>query len=207
MSALVFLAQAVLISLSGALSPGPMTAVAISKGNESPHAGAFIALGHGIIEFPLMIGIFFGIASLLTGQTVKVIIALLGGIMLIFMGISLLRGVKGAEFKGGAYSATPVVAGIILAAGNPYFLVWWATVGAALIISAMEYGVIVFIAFMFCHWLCDFVWYYLLSFLAFRGGRSFGIRFQQVTSLVCGIFLVIFGSKFLYDGASVFFRA
>lgn len=207
MSVAMFLFQAVLISLSGALSPGPMTAVAIGKGNESPHAGALIAVGHGIVEFPLMIGIFWGIASFLSGTMVKVVIAILGGLMLIFMGVTLLRGVKSGEMKGSAHNASPVVAGIILAAGNPYFLIWWATVGAALIVSATEYGFLVFIAFMFCHWMCDFVWYYLLSYLSFRGGRSFGIRFQQVTSLICGIFLVIFGSKFMYEGFISLIRA
>lgn len=206
MSATLFLAQAVLISLSGALSPGPMTAVAIGKGNESPHAGALIAIGHGIVEFPLMIGIFFGIASFLTGTIVKTAIALLGGIILVFMGVTLLRGVTSGKMKGGAHNASPVVAGIILAVGNPYFIVWWATVGATLIMSATEYGVGVFIALMFCHWMCDFVWYYILSILSFRGGRSFGVRFQQVTSLICGIFLVIFGSKFIFEAISGFFQ-
>lgn len=203
----MFLAQAVLISLSGALSPGPMTAVAIGKGNESPHAGALIAIGHGIVEFPFMIGIFFGIASFLTGAMMKTGIALLGGIMLIFMGVTLLRSMKSGEMKGGAHTASPVVAGIILAAGNPYFLIWWATVGAALIVSATEYGLAVFIAFMFSHWMCDLVWYYLLSILSFRGGRSFGIRFQQVTSSICGIFLIIFGAKFIYDGIMAVYHA
>ncbi len=196
----MFLAQAVLISLSGALSPGPMTAVAIGKGNESPHAGALIAIGHGIVEFPLMIGIFFGIASFLTGATMKTGIALVGGIMLIGMGVTLLRSMKSGEIKAGAHTASPVVAGILLAAGNPYFIVWWATVGAALIVGATEYGLAIFIAFMFCHWMCDFVWYYVLSILSFRGGRSFGIRFQQVISVICGIFLIIFGAKFIYEG-------
>jgi threonine/homoserine/homoserine lactone efflux protein len=200
MSAFLFLVQAVLISLSGALSPGPMTAVAIGKGHQSPHAGAFIALGHGIVEFPLMISIFFGVAVFLTASAVKLVIAFLGGIMLIYMGYAMLKNMRNAELSGAMYQASPVVAGVLLAVGNPYFIIWWATVGATLIVSAAEYGFVVFIAFMVCHWLCDFVWYYLLSFLAYKGGRSFGRRFQLITSSICGIFLLIFGSKFMYDG-------
>jgi threonine/homoserine/homoserine lactone efflux protein len=207
MSASLFLLQAVLISLSGALSPGPMTAVAIGKGHESPHAGAFIALGHGIVEFPLMISIFFGIAVFLTGFYVKTAIAVMGGLMLIYMGISMLRNVRNAEVNGIMHNVSPIVAGIVLAAGNPYFLVWWATVGAALIIQAVQYGIIVFIAFMVSHWLCDFVWYYVLSFLAHKGGKSFGRHFHLVTSSICGVFLLIFGSKFMYDGIIGLIRA
>jgi len=53
----VFLLEAALISLSGVLAPGPMTAVTVGEGTRSPHAGAWIAVGHGIIEIPLMIGV------------------------------------------------------------------------------------------------------------------------------------------------------
>lgn len=65
MPLLTFLFEAVLISLSGVLAPGPITAVTIGKGKESPHAGAFVAIGHGIVEFPLIISIFYGFGYLL----------------------------------------------------------------------------------------------------------------------------------------------
>lgn len=53
MALLTFLFTAVIISLSGVMAPGPMTTVTISKGSKSPYAGALIAVGHGIVEFPL----------------------------------------------------------------------------------------------------------------------------------------------------------
>ena len=59
----VFLVQAVLISLTGVMAPGPITAVTIAKGSESKHAGAWIAIGHGVVEFPLMVLIFYGFAQ------------------------------------------------------------------------------------------------------------------------------------------------
>ena len=61
MSLLLFLFEAVLISLSGVMAPGPMTAFAVGKGSESPHAGALIAIGHGIVEVSLMISVFYGV--------------------------------------------------------------------------------------------------------------------------------------------------
>jgi len=58
MALLNFLFTAVVISLSGVMAPGPITAVTIGKGSKSPYAGALIAIGHGIVEFPLMVAIF-----------------------------------------------------------------------------------------------------------------------------------------------------
>lgn len=200
MSVAMFLAQAVFISLSGALSPGPMTAVTIGKGSESPHAGAFIAVGHGIVEFPLMIAIFLGVAPFLQNTMVKALVALLGGAMLVVMGTGMLRSAGQSEINPGSYGRSPVMAGILLAAANPYFIVWWATVGAALIVTAVDYGPWAFVAFMIAHWSCDFAWYYFLSFMSFRGGRVFGGRFIRIMSGTCGALLVVFGAKFAWDG-------
>ena len=55
----MFLASVLLISLSGVLMPGPLFAVTIQKAAKSKISGALIAVGHGIVEFPLMFAIFF----------------------------------------------------------------------------------------------------------------------------------------------------
>ena len=60
---LSFLFEATLISLSGVLAPGPITAVVVGEGNASPHAGAFVALGHGLVELPLMVAVFYGVGQ------------------------------------------------------------------------------------------------------------------------------------------------
>ena len=52
---LLFLGQVVVISLSGVMAPGPVTAAAIGMGARSRYAGMLLAIGHGIVEFPLMI--------------------------------------------------------------------------------------------------------------------------------------------------------
>ena len=49
----VFLFKAFVISLSGVLAPGPMTAAAVGHGVRSRHAGALMAVGHAVVEFPL----------------------------------------------------------------------------------------------------------------------------------------------------------
>jgi threonine/homoserine/homoserine lactone efflux protein len=202
MSFLAFLLEAVLISLSGVLAPGPVTTLVVGKGNKSPHAGALVAVGHGIVEFPLMIGVFYGVGHLLELPNAKAVIALIGGLFLLWIGVDMLRSVTQQTIEAHDSSHSPVVAGLLLTIGNPYFLVWWATVGAALILRSVRFGLVGFLAFALAHWSCDFVWDYLLSALSFKGGQVFGRRFQRAVLLVCGGFLIFFGGRFVFDGAS-----
>ncbi|MHB9029023.1 MAG: LysE family transporter [Candidatus Latescibacterota bacterium] len=200
-----FLLQTVLISLSGVMAPGPITAVTIGQGNRSPHAGAFIAAGHGIVEFPLMAGIFFGAGALLAFDPVKAAVFALGGIFLFWMGAGMLRSIGRVRVEARGEGSAPLVEGILLSLWNPYFLLWWATVGATLITRAVGFGVLGFILFALAHWLCDLIWLYFLSAVSFKGGHVFGIVFQKVVFGVCGVFLLFFGGKFLLDAARIWF--
>jgi threonine/homoserine/homoserine lactone efflux protein len=198
-----FLFEAALISLSGVMSPGPITAVTIGKGARSPYAGAMVAVGHGVVEFPLMAGIFLGVGYLLSMTAVKAAIFSLGGAFLLYMGIGMLRSIGGAQEEPKSDGSTPLIAGILLSLWNPYFLIWWATVGASLIAKAVTYGVLGFALFAVVHWLCDFIWYSFLSAVSFKGGHVFGRMFQKVVFGICGVFLIFFSGKFLFDAVRV----
>jgi len=200
-----FLLEAVLISLSGVMAPGPVTAVTVSKGTKSPHAGAIIALGHGIVEIPLMILILYGFGDLLKITYIKAIIGLLGGLFLLKMGLGLLKGIKQVKVDSSNDPSSPLRAGIILTLANPYFLVWMATIGSILIFRSYAFGLLGFTIFIIAHWSCDFLWLYFLSALSFKGGQFFGKRLQQVLFLICGVFLLFFSGKFFYDAAKIIF--
>ena len=200
-----FLIEAVLISLSGVMAPGPITAVTVSKGTKSPHAGAIIALGHGIVEIPLMILILYGFGEILKILYIKAIIGLLGGLFLLKMGLGLLKGIKQAKIDSSNDPHSPLMAGIILSLANPYFLIWWATIGSILIFRSITFGLLGFVIFMILHWSCDFFWCYFLSALSFKGGQFFGKRLQQVLFAICGVFLLFFSAKFIFDAVKIFF--
>ena len=87
----LFLFSVVIISLSGVMMPGPVMAVTIAKGRKSGNAGALIALGHGIIEIPLMVIIYLGFAQFFTDDAVRRLIGLIGGLMLGYMGIQMFK--------------------------------------------------------------------------------------------------------------------
>jgi threonine/homoserine/homoserine lactone efflux protein len=200
-----FLVEAVVISLSGVMAPGPMTAVAVGKGSNSPHAGALVAIGHGIVEFPLMIALLYGFGALLERDAVRAGVSLLGGLFLLVMGAGMFRSINRGNLASEGSFRSPVVAGVVLSVGNPYFLVWWATVGAALITRSIDFGLLGFSIFAVAHWGCDFAWCYFLSALSFKGGQFFGRVFQKGVFAVCGVLLIVFGVKFIVDSVGVIF--
>ncbi|GAH55236.1 unnamed protein product, partial [marine sediment metagenome] len=57
----LFLFSAVGISLTGVMLPGPLTAATIAKGYGDKNAGALIAVGHAVIEIPLIAAIYLGL--------------------------------------------------------------------------------------------------------------------------------------------------
>jgi threonine/homoserine/homoserine lactone efflux protein len=199
MDLFAFLLQASVISLSGVMAPGPMTAVTLGKGTESPHAGALVALGHGVVELPLMVAIFYGLGALFDYPLFKVAVALVGGAFLLFTALGMFRRVCHVDVAASQHARSPLAAGILLSVGNPYFLIWWATVGATLILRAVGYGTLGFAAFALLHWSCDFLWSYFLSILSFRGSRFFGRAFQRVVFAASGVLLALFGGMYIVD--------
>ena len=200
-----FLIKAVIISLSGVMAPGPITAVTVSKGTQQPYSGAMIAIGHGIVELPLMILILVGFGQFLEISWVKVLIGVLGGLFLFNMGIGLLKSIRNNQVSQVHQQYTSLQAGVVLTIANPYFLIWWATIGAILITGAYQFGLWGLIAFILVHWSCDFFWLYFLSTLSFKGGQFFGKKLQQIIFAFCGIFLLFFSGKFIYDAMITFF--
>lgn len=200
MQLISFIFGSVIISLSGVMSPGPMTAVTIGKGYGSPHAGVMIAIGHGIVEFPLMIFIFYGFGYLFNINYVKSIIMFIGGIILFLLALSMFNNFKKTEvIHAKDNQKSSLITGILLSAGNPYFILWWVFVGAPIILKAYNFGLSGLMLFAIIHWLCDLLWLYFLSLMSFFGGKAFGNMFQKVIFLICSIFLFIFSGKFIFD--------
>jgi threonine/homoserine/homoserine lactone efflux protein len=201
-----FLVKTVVISLSGVLAPGPVTAATLASGSRKWYAGTLIALGHGVIEFPLMALIILGVGQVFEIQGVRDGIGLAGGGFLGWMGVQMLRDAMRPLAEAQAPSQRhPLVIGILLTAGNPYFLLWWATVGLALATEARTFGIMAFAVFAVLHWLLDLVWLQILSLTGFSGTRLFGDRTQKIILIVCGYALIVFAIRYvLCAGADVY---
>jgi threonine/homoserine/homoserine lactone efflux protein len=172
----------------------------LAAGVRHRHAGVMIALGHAVVEIPLILLLVVGVASFLESGTARAAIGLAGGTVLVFMGLQLLLSLRQHNNESEAsVQRHPLVIGIVFTAANPYFLVWWATVGLALAAEALAFGVVVLVLFAMVHWLCDLGWMEVLSMAGFKGSEIFGQRAQFVVSAVCGVVLLGFGGKFIYD--------
>ncbi len=195
---LVFLLYAVGISLSGVMAPGPMAAAAVASGANRRHAGIAMALGHGVIELPLMLLVLTGVGTLIQSNAARIIIGFAGGAFLVLMGLQMLAAVRKHKDDAAALDrGHPFRDGVVLSGANPYFLLWWATIGLALTMEAVELGILAFVLFVIVHWLCDLVWLEVLSLASFKGSKLFGGRTQTVVLTICGIALLFFATGFI----------
>jgi threonine/homoserine/homoserine lactone efflux protein len=190
----------VVISLSGVMMPGPMFAVTLAKSYKSPWAGAQMSLGHAVIEVPLILLIYFGFARFFQNSTVQLVLSLLGGAMVIWLGVGLFRARAAVVEKGKDLPYSAFVAGILMSALNPFFLLWWATIGSMLIMKFFDFGVIGLATFTAVHWLCDLVWLSFISVLIYKTKALWGKGFQQGVFITCGLVLIGFGVWFMVSG-------
>lgn len=194
---LAVLGLTVFLSLTGVMMPGPVFAATVVKGSEDAKAGIPIALGHGVIEFPLMVGVFY-LASWLKDSWLLAVIGIVGGLFLLLMGYQMIRFREGEGEEYMPYSS--FVAGMVTTLTNPYFFLWWATVGFSLIIMAAAYGAIVIIVFAVVHWSCDLVWDTLVSYTVNKSKKFWTPRTRTGVFVVCGGLLVLFGFYFIVSG-------
>jgi len=202
---LTFLLKAFLITFSGVIVPGPVSALTISQGTRYSHYGVFVALGHGIVEIPIMILILFGFGKLFEINILNALIGLLGGFFLLKLSYSLFKGINNPQNTFKKYSAVPLQAGIVLTIANPGYLAWMATIGSILILNSYKYGIFGFIAYAVMHLTIDIIWLYFLSSLSYKGGQFFGKKLQKIIFLICGFSLLYIGMQFIYSATKKLF--
>ena len=193
-----------MIALSGALMPGPLLTVTISESSRrGASAGPLMMLGHGLLELLLVVALLSGMGPWLERDSVFVVIALFGGGILLWMAISMLRNLPTLRLDLAAQtekSKNLVLAGIMLSLANPYWTIWWASIGLGYIIHSFKFGIPGVLSFFTGHILADLLWYSLISFAIARGKRFFSDRFYRGLIGTCASLLVVFACYFLYSG-------
>lgn len=195
----LFLASVVLISLTGVMMPGPLFAVTIEKAAKRKTAGFLISIGHGIVEFPLMFIIYYGIDQIVASeilQTIQIAVGLFGGMLMMFMGVQVFRNRNKTVENYESPKQESLIAGIWTTAANAGFILWWLTIGTTLIITARSFGLLEFAVFAVVHWLCDFLWYTVVAFLIFKSQRFWTKRLNQAILIFCFAVLIGFGVYF-----------
>jgi len=192
----LFLVSVVLISLSGVLLPGPLFAATMERAAKSKTAGLLIAVGHGIVEFPLMFLIYYWISQFVIPDVVPITVGLVGGLLMMYMGFQTFRNRNKNNQKYASPKKDSLVAGIWTTAANAGFILWWLTIGTTLILNAQIFGLLGFSVFAVVHWLCDFVWYTVVAFIIFKSRRFWNEKVHTAIFIFCFAVFVGFGAWF-----------
>jgi threonine/homoserine/homoserine lactone efflux protein len=188
------------LALSGALMPGPLLTVTVSESSRrGMSTGPLMIFGHGLLELALIVALVSGLAPILARNDVFILISLTGGAVLLWMGVSMLGSLPGLTLDCHASSKKSrnlVVMGIVLSAVNPYWLIWWASIGLSYIMHSLKFGILGVTAFFLGHILADLAWYTLISFGIAKGKHLFSDKFYRKMIGGCGIFLILFSCWF-----------
>jgi len=193
------------VSLSGVLSPGPLSAMAFAGGARSGfRTGPLLSTGHALLELCLIVGLALGLGKFVQEGKVADLVSLFGGGFLVWMGYGLLRDASRGNVELGVTGMriAPLPAGVLLSVSNPFWLVWWATVGMAYMGRFLRYGLIGLGAFYVSHVLTDYIWLSFLSAAGSSGARVLGRRVHRAVLYICGTFLMAVGLYFLGSGFS-----
>lgn len=184
------------IALSGALMPGPLlTAVIAESTRHGFKSGPFISLGHALLE-AIMVGfIIFGFTHFIHNPAVILTISLVGSLILLYFGISMLFSIRrlSVDFKNNRQkSSSLILLGITMSISNPYWTIWWLTIGLGLVLGAQKQGFLAIGLFFLGHILADFGWYSIVSFVVSKGRKFISLKVYKIIISVCGLILIGF---------------
>lgn len=205
---LVFLLSVVVITMSGALSPGPLLFTNLSNAHRwGWKGGIWLSIGHTFVEFPIILLIAFGLSFFIYNSFLQLIIAALGGIVLlsfglyqIYDGLTPIEQQIQTDLAADKPSRHPFIIGLIFSAFNPFFVVWWFTVGAKIVIDALLLAALGGVIIMFfAHVWMDYVWLAGTAWLANKGSRIIGTKGYTILTLVFGCALIFFGLIYCWN--------
>lgn len=194
------------VSFSGVIAPGPFFAVTLAKSFKSPWAGTLMSLGHAMVEVPLILLIYFGFARFFQHHTVQIVLSLAGGAMILWLGISMFLDRTRVVKEGKDLPYPAFVAGIVMSAMNPFFLLWWATVGSLLVMQFLDFGARGLTILVAVHWTCDLIWLSFVSVFIHRTHHFLGVRFQEWLFIATALFLAGFGIYYIVSGIQMLVR-
>lgn len=196
--AIEVLIMAFTIGLTGALAPGPTLVATVNSSLECGWtAGPKVAAGHALVEILVFLIIVGGMAVAM--QQYSHYIALIGGLALIAFGILTIKESRSAKMASpeGQTVGNPYLAGILTSAANPYFWIWWLSIGSAMVIDGLGGGIMMAALFLIGHWFADFGWFTLVSTSLDRGkGILSEANYRRILA-ACGGFLMLFGLYYI----------
>lgn len=195
------------VALSGAMTPGPLLTMTITESLRRGFITApLLMAGHAILEMALIYAILLGFSPLLNNQWFFVAVSLAGGTILLGMAWSLWRSLPTLKLgeasgeKGGGRNL--ILKGITVSVSNPYFSIWWITIGLGYIMQSLRFGPAGIASFFAGHILADCLWYGAVSFALARGRRFLSARMYRALMSAGTVLLAFFACYFFYSGVN-----
>ena len=201
-----FVVTVIVVTASGALAPGPLFFGLLMHGSkEGARAGFSCAVGHTLVEFPLVLALSLGLLAAANQPAIKGVIGLVGGLGLIGFGtLQIYDTIKSKpEFGEAPKSSVPassLILGLALTGLNPYFILWWLTIGSVLIVQALAFAAIIGVLIMYIsHVWMDYAYLTAIAHLGKRGKNLIGSRYYKLVLIAFGLILIYYGSTFLLN--------
>jgi threonine/homoserine/homoserine lactone efflux protein len=201
-----------MVAFSGALVPGPMlTLVITSVAQRGFWTSFFIVVGHSILELAVVVSFYLGILKYLNNPIVIKVISILGGTFLIYTGVNILVSIFRKKIKlnldttlykiriDGKNTFIIVGKGILISLVNPYWYVWWLSIGAAFMIKSVKFSFAGVSSFYMGHIIADFIWYLFIGFIISSGRRFLNQKVYTGILIACSLFMLYLGAKFIVD--------
>ncbi len=205
----------IFIAMSGALMPGPMLAVTIKESLEQGwYAGLLIATGHALAEIILLFLFALGLGTVIQTRWVTVVVGIIGGLVLVIMGLDMankaLRERVVLSFSGQGDKPDAQItrksigralgAGVIVSVANPYWIIWWLTIGILYVTQALQHGWPGLGCFYTGHVMADYVWYVMVAIIVATGKKFITAAVYKWILVGCGLLLVVLGLYFSMQG-------
>lgn len=201
---LAFGAEVVAVSASGVLAPGPLFVANMLYGaRRGAMSGIKVAHGHAVVEIAVIAAIATGLfsAPAFVEQYASAIAVIGGAAVLGFAGLQVYSVLKERRQEPAAQNKRPFAIGIALTALNPFFLVWWLTVGLKLIADSSAFGAVEGVGMLFgMHVWMDYAWLAATAYLASKGSSVLGSKYYKMLMLGLAGVLVYYGAQFLASG-------
>jgi len=204
-----FVVTVILVTASGALAPGPLFFANLTKGSKfGARGGIVFSVAHTLVEFTLVMLLAFGLL-IITSELVKIIIGVIGGFVLVVFGVMEIYGSfrqKSKSLQGNSETSSKhlLVIGLAFTGLNPFFIIWWLTAGAQLIIISLKFASLAGVFFMYvCHVWMDYVWLTVTAHLAKKGMKVVGLKWYRISIAFFGAVLIYFGLTFLISSIQI----
>jgi threonine/homoserine/homoserine lactone efflux protein len=188
------------IAFSGALAPGPLLVSVVHESTkQGAKSGPLIILGHALLEIGMIICIIFGFTRFINSLFLIRTISLIGSGVLVYSGVSMLKALSSFSISldnTDKKQKNLVATGITMSIANPYWTIWWLTIGLGLILSAQKNGFYAIIVFFLGHILADFSWYAFVSVVISKNKRFITEKVYRAITSTCAFILIGFGIYF-----------